>query len=231
MNTEKTVIDIQILNIEDHGSNVLINYAKTFGDGTKKTYRTHVKDLGGYYHFFSPKPIATAICLGKVYVGIIKSDCRILFTVRLVDGTSELIQVKEGSSESLKLLQLSDDTINGTIQAPSTPVRRVNADDVQPYQLGKNELPQGTYLIGEDIPAGTFDFFVVYGTGGKFDLAQYDTNGKIVDGTWNFFWVGLKEDYEKRELVHIQCKEGYTIKISGNVILKIAKAQQIKIEI
>lgn len=231
MGAENPVIDIQILNIEDHGSNILVNYTKVLGNGTKKTCRTHVKDLGGYYRFFSPKPIATAICLGKVYLGIIKSDCRLLFVVRLHNGAAELIQVKEGSSECLKLLQLSDDTMNGTIQAPPSPVKRTSSDPVQPYQLSKNELPQGSYLIGRDIPAGTYDFYVVYGTGGKFDLGQYDTAGKIIDGTWTFYWVGLKEEYEKRELIHIPCKDGYTVKISGNVILKIARSQQVRIDL
>ena len=50
-------------------------------------------------------------------------------------------------------------------------------------------------------------------------------------GTWDFFWVGLKEEYEHRELVHVNCPDGYTISISGNVILKIAKSQQVQIEL
>jgi hypothetical protein len=102
---------------------------------------------------------------------------------------------------------------------------------VEPYHLGVNELPQGSYLVGQDIPSGTYDFFVIYGNGGKVDIGKYDENGKIIDGTWTFFWVGLKETYEKRELIHVLCKEGYTVKISGNVILKIAKSQNVRINL
>lgn len=231
MGAENPVIDIQLLNIEDHGSNVLVNYTEMLSNGTKKTRRTHVKDLGGYYHFFSPKPIVTAVCLGKVYLGIFRSDCRLLFIVRLKDGSAQLIQAREGSSECMALLQLSDDTMNGAVQTPPPPVKRTSSEPVQPYQLGKNELPQGSYLVGRDIPAGTYDFYVVYGTGGKFDLAKYDEEGKIINGTWSFYWVGLKEEYENRELVHIPCKDGYTVQISGNVILKIARSQQVRIDL
>ena len=99
------------------------------------------------------------------------------------------------------------------------------------YRLNKNDLTQGEYVIGKDIPVGVYDFFVVYGNGGKFDIARYDENDKIIDGTWSFYWVGLQETYEKKELIHIDCKEGYTVKISGNVVLKIVKSQSIRIEL
>jgi hypothetical protein len=112
-----------------------------------------------------------------------------------------------------------------------TPAPKSPPSVVEPYHLKTNELPQGSYLVGKDIPAGVYDFFVVYGTGGKFDIAKWDTNGKIIDGTWSFYWVGLKETYEKRELIHVMCEEGYTVKISGNVILKIAKSQNVHIDL
>ena len=113
----------------------------------------------------------------------------------------------------------------------STPTPMSSTSAAVPYHLKINELPQGTYLIGRDIPAGTYDFFVVYGDGGKFDICKRDESGKIIDGTWTFYWVGLKETYEKRELIHVLCNEGYTIEISGSVILRIAKSQNVKINL
>ena len=71
---------------------------------------------------------------------------------------------------------------------------------------------------------------MVYG-GGKFDLAMYDADGKIIDGTWDFYWVGLKNSYERKELIHVACKNGYTITISGNVILRIAKSNNVMIDL
>lgn len=232
MESKYIVVDVQLLNVEDRGSKVFVNYTQTFGDGRKKTLRKNVKDLGGYYNFLSPKPIVAAECLGKVYCGIIKNDVRLLFAVRLNDGASQLIQTHEGSKESLKLLQLSEDAAYDTVTTTPMPSPEPSVSrSVEPYKLKKNELPQGTYEIGRDIPPGTYDFFVVYGQGGKFDIAKYDANGKIIDGTWNFFWVGLKEAYEHRELVHVRCEKGYTISIDGNVILKIAKSQPVQIDL
>lgn len=43
------VIDIQILNMEERISNMIINYVQIFGDGSKKVCRRNVKHLGGYY--------------------------------------------------------------------------------------------------------------------------------------------------------------------------------------
>ena len=106
-----------------------------------------------------------------------------------------------------------------------------NSMSPEPYRLNKNDLTQGEYVIGKDIPVGVYDFFVVYGNGGKFDIAKYDDNDKIIDGTWAFYWVGLQETYEKKELIHIDCKAGYTVKISGNVVLKIVKSQAVRIEL
>ena len=224
------VIDVQLLNIEDRGSNVFVNYTQVFDNGSKKTVRINAKNLGGYYNFLSAKPIIASECLGNVYCGFIKSDVRILFAVRMNDGSAELIQAREGTKESLTLLQLSESNTYIPTPEPQQPKIAVQRT-VEPYNLKRNELPQGSYIIGRDIPQGTYDFFVTYGQGGKFDIAKYDSNGKIIDGTWDFFWVGLKEEYEHRELVHVNCPDGYTISISGNVILKIAKSQQVQIEL
>ena len=224
------VIDVQLLNIEDRGSNVLVNYTQIFDNGSKKAIRVNAKNLGGYYNFLSTKPIIAAEYLGKVYCGFIKSDVRILFAVRMNDGSAELIQAREGTKESLALLQLSES--NTYIQTPVPQQSKVSVQrTVEPYNLKRNELPQGSYIIGRDIPQGTYDFFVTYGQGGKFDIAKYDSNGKIINGTWDFYWVGLKEDYDHRELVHVYCQDGYKITISGNVILKIAKSKNVQIDL
>lgn len=165
----------------------------------------------------------------KIYCGLIKSDVRLLFKIKLEDGSVELIQVTEGSRESLKLLQLSEENLQLHERKflPKTP----DCGECVPYQLKKNELPQGAYVVGKDIPPGTYDLFVVYGHGGSLEFAKYDEDGKILDGTWNSYWVGLKEEYEHREVVHVLCAEGYSIKVKGNVILRIAKSNKVQIDL
>ena len=185
----ESVVDIQLLNIEDRGSNVLVNYSKIYRNGNKEVCRAHVKNIGGYYRFFSAKPIVAAECIGKAYLGLVKNDVRILFVARMNDGSAELIQVKQGSVASLKLFQLSKDAESGGSQPVPSLKPQGGIVSAKPYQLGKNELPQGKYLIGSDIPVGTYDFLVVYGTRGQFDLRKYDANGKTIEGTCDFYWV------------------------------------------
>ena len=99
---------IKLLDVNDYGSNVWVTFQVCYKDGTKKVVRSHVKDLGRYYRLNgSPKPIKKAEHLGSVYCGILKTDGRTLFIVTLTDDTVQLIQVKEGSGEYLKLMKLS----------------------------------------------------------------------------------------------------------------------------
>lgn len=105
MDYEK-VVDIQILNVEERISNIIINYAQIFNDGRRKICRKNVKHLGGYYECLMPKPIVSAECLGKVYCGVLRNDPRLLFIIKLRDGSVQLIQAREGSHESLKLFEL-----------------------------------------------------------------------------------------------------------------------------
>ena len=53
------------------------------------------------------KPIKKAEYLGTACCGMLKTDGRSLFIVTLTDDTVQLIQVKEGSREYLKLMELS----------------------------------------------------------------------------------------------------------------------------
>ena len=99
------VIDIQILNMEERISNMIINYVQIFGDGSKKVCRRNVKHLGGYYECLLPKPIISATCIGKAYCGVLRNDVRLLFIIRLKDGSAQLIQCKEGSGDCLKLFK------------------------------------------------------------------------------------------------------------------------------
>ena len=224
---EHEVVDLTLLNVENGGSRALISYSETYGDGTQKMCRREARKLSG---LSSTKTVVAAECWGKVYCGWIKTDVRFLFAVRYQDGSAQLIQTHEGTKTTMKLLQLCDDIANGRIQPPA-PGPKLSAEPAQPYKLGKNELPQGEYLIGRDIPAGTYDFFVVYGFGGTFDIIKYDSNNKVIAHTPHYHHVGLKEDYEKRELIHIQCTEGYTLKITGSVVLKIARSQKVQIDL
>jgi hypothetical protein len=209
----------------------MISYTQHFENGNMKTLRKNIKNLEGFYNFFSPKPIVAAEFLCKVYCGFFKGQIRLLFAIRLVDGSAQLIQTNEGSSDSLKLLQLCNvvpyETVPTAPQSSTEPAISITGE---PYKLKKNELPQGSYVIGRDIPPGKYDFFVVYGHGGCLETAKYDANGNVIDETLNYYWVGLDE-HEERQVIHVNCPEGYRLTISGNVILRIAKSNKVHIDL
>lgn len=186
--------------------------------------------------------------LGMVVGGMaprgIKTRCR--FRIRYENGKEKTEDCYEGDGrydQLMNIIRMQEQKGERMIKAEHLPSlnqtqmpkeRKVATQpkaSIEPYSLKKNELPQGKYLIGRDIPPGTYDFFVVYGNGGKFDMCKYDESGKIIDRPGKFYWVGLKETYENSELIHVHCPEGYNIEISGNVILKIAKSQEISIDL
>ena len=88
---EKKVIAVQLLNIEDYGSKVRVNYTQHFSDGSLKTLRRNVVHLPNYYNL-SRTDLIAAEYWGKVYCGFLNGDVRLLFAVKLRDGSAQLIQ-------------------------------------------------------------------------------------------------------------------------------------------
>ena len=225
----RKVTAIEILNVEGRGSNVFVHYQATYEDGTSEMHRKNVRNLESYYDKRSLKYVE---CFGKVYCGFIKGDVRLIFIVTEHGGLVRLIQEPEGSRKCMELLSFNGNSEPYEPKEETPPAKpQISRMNVKPYELKTNELPQGTYTVGKDIPEGTFDFFVVYGDGGMFKKGEQDAKGDCIDGTWDFFWVGLKEDYEKKELIHVNCKAGEIIKITGNVIFKIVRSNSVKIDL
>ena len=73
-------------------------------------------------------------------------------------------------------------------------------------KLGKNQLPQGRYIIGKDLPEGTFDFTWVWGEG---YLSLYKTDENTTLGN-NLYLenVGTAHEYQYRQCLHLQCAPG-----------------------
>lgn len=94
-------------------------------------------------------------------------------------------------------------------------------------QLGKNELPQGVYIIGKDIPPGTYDFQLVWGDG---FLSVYSAEETILGNEEFSEWMG-KESYQKKACVHVKCEEGWYLHVKGNLIVKILKPQKVIIDL
>ena len=107
--SDKRPIEIKVLNVED--DNVL-TYMMIYGDRSTKNVRKNVKDLHSSIIYTSPiysstVHIVSALCLGKVYSGLIKNDVRMVFLVTLSDQTVDIVQEKEGTKRCTDLLAMS----------------------------------------------------------------------------------------------------------------------------
>ena len=103
------IADVKVLNIEDRGATVFITYRMVFDDGSKETVRKNVKTLRSAGSLLRAKFIKSTEHLTTVYCGLLKTQGRMVFAVKLADGSEDLVQVVEGSRESLALLQLSEE--------------------------------------------------------------------------------------------------------------------------
>ena len=75
----------------------------------EKVLTAQVKYLDNYFQIHGgPSGIKNAEALGVVHLGILKTDSRVLFVLKLYDGGTQLVQAKENSWECRKLLELCD---------------------------------------------------------------------------------------------------------------------------
>lgn len=94
--------------------------------------------------------------------------------------------------------------------------------------LEVNQLTADVYVIGRDIPAGTYNFICVFGAG---VISKY-TDETTLLGASNFYEnVGLQYEYQLRECVGVLCREGEYLHINGNVVVEIERAQPVRIDL
>jgi hypothetical protein len=94
--------------------------------------------------------------------------------------------------------------------------------------LKKNQLPQGIYKIGEDIPPGTYDFHLVWGNG---RIEIYKAEETILGNLSFGEWLGNKQEYEKPDCINVRCDDGWFLHITGNIVIEIEKSKSIQIDL
>jgi hypothetical protein len=95
-------------------------------------------------------------------------------------------------------------------------------------ELKKNQLPQGIYIIGQDIPAGIYDFHLVWGHG---EIDLYKAKENIPDNLKFAEDLGFQHEYETTDCIHVVCVEGDYLHINGNLIVDIAKSKTIDLDL
>ena len=116
----KRPVKIKLLNVEGGGSNAVVSYMATYADKKAENFRLNVKLLRSSFYYLANPRIVKAECLGKVYIGMLKTDVRFLFLVTLSDGTVDIIQEQEGTTRCNNVLALSmseDDSEEVTAEA------------------------------------------------------------------------------------------------------------------
>ena len=150
--------------------------------------------------------------------------CTYTFSVTFKDGSKEIMKADSGTPLCDALLQKAIDDGSPMPQQEAVQTKRTE----KAPELKKNQLPQGVYRIGQDIPAGTYDFHLVWGNG-RIDV--YTAEETILGNLSFGEWVGDTQEYEKPDCINVKCDEGWFLHITGNVVVEIAKAKKIEIDL
>ena len=94
--------------------------------------------------------------------------------------------------------------------------------------LQKNQLPQGVYQIGKDIPIGTFDFHHVWGNG---NLELYSSEDTTLGNLKFSQWIGDRYDYELLDCINVRCEESWYLHVKGNLIVEIKRSKDVEIDL
>lgn len=95
------------------------------------------------------------------------------------------------------------------------------------FQLQKNQLISDVYVIGKDIPAGTYDFTLVKGSGylKKFSDARDSFE------TMNYSEYMGNHEWESEICIGVPCREGEYLHVEGNVVIGIQKTAKVEIDL
>ena len=95
-------------------------------------------------------------------------------------------------------------------------------------ELQKNQLPQGVYKVGRDIPAGVFDFHHVWGNG---SIYVYKAEKTILGNLTFGDNIGDTYENEKIDCIHVTCENGWYVHINGNLIVSISQSKDIELDL
>lgn len=152
------------------------------------------------------------------------SGCTYTFSVTFKDGKKDIIKANSGTPICDKLLQRALDSETIVPLETNTVSKRYNTAP----ELQKNQLPQGIYKVGREIPAGVFDFHHVWGNG-RIDVykAEETILGNLTFGDF----VGDTNEYEKADCVNVVCEDGWYVHITGNLIVSISRSKEIELDL
>ena len=158
---------------------------------------------------------------------------KLTFSITYKNGRKRILKVMSGTAIADRLLQMALDPDKRDASADriegKSGQNAVSAEGKPLIKLGKNQLPQGRYIIGKDLPEGTFDFTWVWGEG---YLSLYKTDENTTLGN-NLYLenVGIAHEYQYRQCLHLQCAAGNMLIIGGNLVVEISRSPRLDIDL
>lgn len=155
------------------------------------------------------------------------------FSITYKNGRKKILKVMSGTAMADRLLQMALDPDKRNAPAGGLEGRSgqnaASAEGKPLIKLGKNQLPQGRYLIGRDLPEGTFDFTWAWGDG-YLSLYKTDENTTLGNNLYHEN-VGVAHEYQYRQCLHLQCTAGNMLIIGGNLIVEISRSPKLEIDL
>lgn len=145
------------------------------------------------------------------------------FSVTLKDGSKDIVKADSGTAICDRLLQMA---LDGESVIPMDN-EQLSKDKKAP-ELQKNQLPQGVYKVGRDIPVGVFDFHHVWGNG---RIHVYKAEETILRNLTFGDYIGDTYEYEKMDCINVICENGCYVHISGNLIVSISRSKDIELDL
>lgn len=163
----------------------------------------------------------------------VPDESELTFSVTYKTDRRKILKVMSGTELADRLLQMAMDPDikqREAKQAVGKASQKVpHTSEKALIQLRKNQLPQGRYMFGKDLPVGTFDFTWVWGSG---SIGLYGTAENTTLGNCLYYQnVGNKQDYEYRQCLHVQCESGNMLIINGNLVVEISRSPKPEIDL
>lgn len=163
----------------------------------------------------------------------VPAGAELSFSVTYKTGRKKVLKVMSGTALADRLLQLAMDPdirrreVKQAVGKSSKKVSHTSEKAL--IQLRKNQLPQGRYIFGKDLPVGTFDFTWVWGSG---SIELYGTAENTTLGNCLYSEnVGNRYDYEYRQCLHVQCASGTMLIIGSNLVVEISRSPKPEIDL
>ena len=157
----------------------------------------------------------------------------LIFSITYKNGRKKILKVMSGTAMADRLLQMALDPYKGNASADRIGAKSgqnaASAEGKPLIKLGKNQLPQGRYIIGNNLPEGTFDFTWVWGDG-YLSLYKTDENTTLGNNLYHEN-VGVAHEYQYRQCLHLQCTAGNMLIIGGNLVVEISRTPKLEINL